>query len=476
MSLQFDTDYRLSINGQAISADHHFKAYNPATEEVIADVPAASKAQLDEAVAAARQAFNTWSTTPVAIRQQVVASFAQALMENQEALAQLLTREQGKPLDRAREEIAGAAYWCAEFAQLAPPVDTIEDSETTLVQVHHVPLGVVGAIVPWNFPIILAFWKIAPALIAGNTIVLKPSPFTPLTTLKIGELLQPLVPAGVFNVISGDDELGPWMSSHEGIDKISFTGSTPTGRRVMQSAAANLKRLTLELGGNDAAIVMPDVNVEEIAPVLFWGAFANSSQFCIAIKRLYVHEAIYDRLSAALVKIANQTVMGAGNADGSELGPIQNRLQFDRLKALLADSKAQGHQFLVGGEVKQSKGFFFPITLVDNPAEDSRIVREEPFGPILPLLKFKDADEVIERANNSEYGLGGSVWCNDEALALSIANRLQTGTVWVNEIHSIAPNKPMAGHKQSGIGVENGMYGLLEYTAPKTITLKRQVA
>ncbi|CAB3773362.1 aldehyde dehydrogenase [Burkholderia sp. MSh2] len=476
MSFAFDNDFRLLIDGQQVEGAATFNAFDPATEEVIAAVPDTSRAQLDEAVDAARQAFPSWAATPVAERQRAVASIAGVLMTHQEAFAALLTREQGKPLDRARDEIAAAAYWCAEFAKLTPPVDIIEDSDEKLVRVRHVPLGVVGAIVPWNFPIILAFWKIAPALVAGNTIVVKPSPFTSLTTLKIGALLCDVLPKGVLNVVSGGDALGPWMSGHPGIDKISFTGSTPTGRKVMESASSNLKRLTLELGGNDAAIVMPDVDVDAIAPVLFWGAFSNSAQFCLAIKRLYIHEDIYDRLRDRLAEIAKETRMGPGDEDGVQLGPVQNRAQFERLKRLLEDSRTQGHAFPAGGEIGSGKGFFFPATLVDNPPDDSRVVREEPFGPILPLLKFRDVDDVIRRANDSEYGLGGSVWSRDEAQAQAIAERMQTGTVWINEIHSLSPLKPMAGHKQSGIGVENGLVGLLEYTVPQTITLNRQRA
>lgn len=474
MAIAFDEDFRLLIGDRLVEGAGTFNAYNPATEEVIASVPEASRSQLDEAVAAARHAFPAWAATPVAERQRIVASIANVLMTHQEALAQLLTREQGKPIQLAREEIAGAAYWCAEFAKLAPPVDVIEDSDAKLVRVRHVPVGVVGAIVPWNFPIILAFWKIAPALVAGDTIIVKPSPFTPLTTLKIGELLHDVLPKGVLNVVSGGDAVGPWMSSHPDIDKISFTGSTPTGRRVMEGASGNLKRLTLELGGNDAAIVMPDVNVDAIAPLLFWGAFSNSAQFCVAIKRLYIHEDIYDRLSERLVEIAKETRLGRGDDESTQLGPVQNRVQFERLKDLLEDSRAQRHRFLVGGEVPSGKGHFFPVTIVDNPPDDSRVVREEPFGPILPLLKFRDVEDVIQRANDSEYGLGGSVWSDDAAQAVAIAECLQTGTVWINEIHSVSPLTPMAGHKQSGVGVENGLVGLLEYTVPQTITLNRQ--
>jgi acyl-CoA reductase-like NAD-dependent aldehyde dehydrogenase len=280
----------------------------------------------------------------------------------------------------------------------------------------------------------------------------------------------------VLNVVSGDDALGPWISAHPGIDKISFTGSTATGRRVMESAAPTLKRLTLELGGNDPAIVMPDVDVDALAPVLFWGAFANSSQFCLAIKRLYIHEDIYDRLAAALARLARSTRLGRGSEPGVELGPVQNRLQYARLEALLDDCKRHGLRLLAGGELPAGPGFFFPPTLVDNPPEDSRVVQEEAFGPILPLLKFTRLDDAVARANRSPYGLGASVWCRDEAQGLAIAHRLEAGTVWINEIHTLSPLKPIAGHKQSGLGVEHGLEGLLEYTLAQTVSLKRATA
>lgn len=471
--MNIDPQFCMTINGRAIQAFASFDAIDPATEEVIAAVPDATRAQLDEAVDSARHAFSSWSQTPVPQRQEFLARIAQTLVANQELLAQVLTREQGKPLESARKEVLRAAHWCAEFAKLELPTHTLQDTPDTLVQVRRVPIGVVGGIVPWNFPLVLALWKVAPALLAGNTMVLKPSPFTPLTTLKLGELLRGVLPPGVLNVLSGGDALGPWMSSHPGIDKISFTGSTQTGRRVMESAAVNLKRLTLELGGNDAAIVLPDIDVEALAPILFWGAFSNSGQVCVAIKRLYIHEEVYDRLAEALVRIAQETPMGRGTEEGVRLGPVQNRQQFERLKDLLADTRSNGYRILVGGEIPSGKGYFFPVTLVDNPPETARVVQEEPFGPILPLLKFKDVDEVVARANDSEYGLGGSVWGRDEEQALTIAHRLNAGTVWVNEIHTLSPSKPMAGHKQSGLGVENGLEGLLEYTLPQTVSRKR---
>ncbi len=472
--MNFQTDFTMTIDGRAERADHTLEAFDPATDECIAAVPDASRAQLDAAVASARQAFDGWSATPLAQRQQLLGRMAEQLVAQADALALLFTREHGKPLASALEEIHIAAHWCQTFAAMDLPVQTLTDTPESLVQVHRVPVGVVGAIVPWNFPVVLAFWKIAPALLAGNTIVLKPSPFTSLVTLKIGEMLRDILPSGVLNVISGGDSLGPWMTEHPGIDKISFTGSSETGRRVMASAAGNLKRLTLELGGNDACIVMPDVDVEALAPRLFWGAFTNGGQFCMAIKRLYLHEDIYDRMAAALVRIAQETRMGQGTQAGVALGPVQNKRQFERLKDLLADTRSHGLRLLTGGSLPDGPGNFFPVTLVDNPPENSRIVREEPFGPMLPLLKFSTVDEVIARANDSEYGLGGSVWSGDEATALKIARQLRTGTVWVNEIHTFSPLKPMAGHRQSGMGVENGVEGLHEYTLPQVISLGRQ--
>ena len=466
----------MTIGGRPALAAATFAVSDPATEDVFAQAPDASPEHLDAAVRAARDALPGWSALPWQQRQALLGKLAATYMAHQEELAQLLTREQGKPLPRARSEVAAAAHWYTEFAKMTLSDHVLQDTPQAYVAVRRVPVGVVGAIVPWNFPIVLAAWKIAPALLAGNTMVLKPSPFTPLSTLRVGELLRDVLPPGVLNVLSGGDALGPWMSAHPGFDKLSFTGSTATGRSVMRSAADNLKRLTLELGGNDAAIVMPDVDVDAVAKELFWGAFVNSGQICIAAKRVYIHEAIYDRMAQALVALAQSTRMGPGAAEGVELGPVQNRRQYDRLVDLLDDCTRRGLTLLVGGELPRGRGLFFPVTLVDNPPDDARIVTEEPFGPILPLLKFREVDEVIARANASDYGLAGSVWCRDERQALSIALRLQTGTVWINEIQTASPHKPMAAHKQSGVGVENGIEGLSEYTLPQTVSMRRMPA
>ncbi|MCZ4313964.1 aldehyde dehydrogenase family protein [Comamonadaceae bacterium G21597-S1] len=465
--------YPMTIGGRSVHGAATVPVVDPATEQVFAEVPDASPEQLDQAVRAAREALSAWSSRAWQERQALLREIARIHITHQEELSALLTREQGKPLARARKELATAAHWYAETAGMSLPDEVLQDEPGAYVTVRRVPVGVVGAMVPWNYPVVLAAWKIAPALLAGNTMVLKPSPFTPLTTLRIGELLRDVLPPGVLNIVSGGDALGPRMSEHPGVDKLSFTGSSETGRLVMRSASSSLKRLTLELGGNDAAIVMPDVDVDAVARTLFWGAFVNCGQICIAAKRVYIHAAIYDRMAAAFVELARTTRMGPGGEEGVELGPVQNRRQFDRLLDLLQDCRRQGLKLLCGGEPAPGPGLFFPVTLVDNPPDHARIVNEEPFGPILPLLKFDDIDDVVDRANASQYGLAGSVWCRDEAQGLAIAKRLQTGTVWINEIQAASPHKPMAGHKQSGLGVENGRDGLLSYTQPQTISIRR---
>lgn len=358
-------------------------------------------------------------------------------------------------------------------AEQQVPTNVIEDTDAHRVEVRHTPVGVVGGIVPWNYPILMSFWKIAPALITGNTIIIKPSPYTPVSMLAVGELIKDIVPAGVINILSGSDKLGQWMTEHEGINKISFTGSTPTGRKVAASSATNLKRVTLELGGNDAAIVLPDVNPKEKAAQLFNSAFANSAQVCIASKRMYIHEDIYDEMAAELVKEAQRVKVGDGAEQGTDFGPIQNKMQFDKVSSLIKDSKENGHNFLVGGDIEDKPGYFIPITIVDNPPEDSRVVKEEAFGPILPLLKWTDKDDVIARANDSEFGLGGSVWSNDIEAALEIAGQIETGSVWINESQAVGPNIPFGGHKQSGVGVQHGEEGLLEFTNAQAITVKK---
>lgn len=466
-------EFSMTINGQAVSSTSSIDVLNPATEEVFAQAPECTREQLDQAVRAAHAAFPGWSATPYEQRQALVRALGQAILDNLDSLSALLTREQGKPLFEAKIEITSLGRLLQAQSTIVLPVDVAEDGPDRIVETHHVPIGVVAAIVPWNFPMLLSGFKIGPALLTGNTMVLKPSPFTPLTALKLGELARSILPPGVLNVISGADELGPWLTDHPLVDKISFTGSTGTGQKVMASAASSLKRLTLELGGNDAAIVLPDVDVEKVADKLFWSAFGNNGQICIATKRMYIHKDIYEPLKQAIAAYAARVTVGDGAQKGTRIGPINNRPQYERVRGLIEDARTNGYTFLTGGEEREGAGYFIPITLIDNPPEDSRIVAEEQFGPVLPLLSYDTIDEVIERANNCEYGLAGSVWSSDEDRALAVARRLKTGTVFINHDQYLSPFAAFGGQRKSGIGVEGGLPGLLEYTYTQTLVRRK---
>ena len=374
----------------------------------------------------------------------------------------------------AAPEVDQAISYIRQIAVRRIPVEIVEENDVHVVELHHVPLGVVVGITPWNFPVLLALWKVAPALITGNTFVLKPTPYTPLTALRFGQIAQSVLPAGVLSVLSGGDQLGPQMTNHPDVAKISFTGSTETGKHVLRSAAGTVKRVTLELGGNDAAIVLPDADYKAIIPQLFWGAFGNQGQWCVGIKRLYIHRSFHADFVAAFVDYAKTVKVGDGLDPEVGLGPVQNKMQFDKLKTFLDDIKANGQKIAFGGDIDETQsGYFFPITVVDNPPENSKIVQEEQFGPIIPIIVYDDIDDAVNRANASIYGLGGSVWGRDTEAAVAVANRVEAGMVWVNEIHTQGVDIPFGGHKQSGIGTEQGHEGRLLFTNPKSVLIKK---
>ena len=471
-----ETGFMQLIDGELVGGERSLDVINPATGRVFARCPAATPAQLDRAVAAARRAFGDWRAASFEERARRLKQVADILREHQDSLAQLLTREQGKPLAQAREEIGRAFGQSEGMTRIAIPVETLVEDAERRIELHYVPLGVVGVITPWNAPINLAAGPLTSALYTGNTVVLKPSPYTPLSTLRIGALVQHIFPPGVLNILAGDDECGQWMTEHPGIDKISFTGSVATGKRVMASAAGNLKRITLELGGNDPAIVLDDVDVQAVAPKLFFAATVNSGQVCMAIKRIYAHSAVYPALCAALAEEARKVVLGDGLDARTQMGPIQNRRQYERVIGILGDTKRRGARILAGGEVPDREGYFIPPTIVADVPEDCRLVQEEQFGPIVPVLEFSDVEDVVRRANDTRYGLSASVWSNDESRAAAIAARLEVGTAWVNQHRTTSPIVPFGGAKESGLGRQYSALGLKDYMEPRVISILKQVA
>jgi acyl-CoA reductase-like NAD-dependent aldehyde dehydrogenase len=464
--------YRLLIDGQLAAGAASLEVINPATGKLLATCARADKSQLHAAIAAAKKAFPAWSATSIDARRQVLLRFADALQTRAPEFARLLTQEQGKPLAHAVGEIAGAVQMLRVFAAMNLPVKVLRESDSERILQMHAPLGVVAAITPWNFPVMLLMIKLAPALLAGNTVVAKPAPTTPLTTLLFGEICAQLALRGVFNIIVDQNDLGGELTQHPDVAKVAFTGSTATGRKVMASVAGSIKRLTLELGGNDAAIVLDDVDVKAVAAKIFQGAMVNSGQVCLAIKRVYVPEAIYEAMCEELIALAKAAVVGDGLDAATQYGPLQNKAQYEKVKEFLRDAHEHG-KVIAGGSALEREGYFIAPTIVRDIGDDARLVREEQFGPVLPVLKYSDLDDAIARANDSEYGLGGTVWGTDLNRAYSVAQRITAGTVWVNKHLDLPPDVPFAGAKQSGFGAEMGQEGLEEFTQVRIINIAK---
>jgi acyl-CoA reductase-like NAD-dependent aldehyde dehydrogenase len=465
-------DFHLVIDGRLIPGAGTLDVINPATGKLLTRCARADKAQLNAAVSAAKRAFPAWSATSIESRKRLLLSIADTLEARSAEFARWLTQEQGKPLTHAAGELSGSVAMIRAFAAMDLPEKVLRESASERIVQQHAPLGVIAAITPWNFPLILLMIKVAPALLAGNTVVAKPAPTTPLTSLLFGELCAELLPPGVLNIIVDQNDLGGLLTQHPDVAKVAFTGSTATGRKVMASVAGTIKRLTLELGGNDAAIVLDDVDVKEVAAKIFRGAMVNCGQVCLAIKRVYVPDALYEAMCTELVALANATVVGNGLDAATQMGPLQNKAQFEKVQGFLEDARAHG-TIIAGGKVLDREGYFIAPTIVRDIADDTRLVQEEQFGPVLPVLRYAELDDAITRANSTEYGLGGTVWGADSKRAFEVARRMASGTVWVNKHLELSPDIPFGGAKQSGFGTEMGQEGLEEFTQSKIINMAK---
>ncbi|MDR4531953.1 aldehyde dehydrogenase family protein [Glutamicibacter sp. PS] len=445
---------------------------DPATGAPVGAVRNRTVDELNDAVAAARAAQPAWDARGHEERCALLNAAADAIEENAEALAELLSREQGKPLNgpNARFEVGGSVAWLrAATAYDVEPEVVVDDGETYAVK-HYRPLGVVGAIGPWNWPMMISIWQIAPSLRMGNTVVLKPSENTPLSVLALGHVLNQVLPADVLHIVPGGRDVGESLSGHPEIDKIMFTGSTPTGKAIIRSSADTVKRLTLELGGNDPGIVLEDADPQAIAQDLFWGAFINTGQTCAALKRLYVPESIYDQVCQALSEVARAMPMGVGLDENNVLGPLQNKAQYEIVSGLVQDAVSSGARVLLGANPDtEAAGYFYPTTLIADIDPQNPLVVEEQFGPALPIVKVKDVEEAIELANSLPVGLGASVWSSDKAKATEVAAQIKAGTIWVNSHGTIDPRVPFGGAKQSGYGLEFGLDGLKALAQPQII-------
>ena len=464
--------HKLLIGGELVDGDATLEVVNPAIAKPFVTVARASAAQADAAIAAAKKAQPGWAALPLATRQDYIRKLADGIEAHAGDLARTLTQEQGKPLPDAQNEIAFTCIFLRHFAGMELPIEICQDDADLRVEVHYKPLGVVVGIAPWNFPVLIGMNKVGPALVLGNTIVLKPAPTTPVSTLMVGEIAKDILPAGVLNIITDQNDLGAQLTSHPDVAKVSFTGSTATGKKVAASASSSLKRLTLELGGNDAGVVLDDVDVKKTARGVLDSAFMNAGQVCIALKRLYVPNKIYDEMCDELAMLAEETSYGDGLEQGVKVGPLQNAMQFEKAKKYLEHAAADG-KIVAGGTVGEGEGFFIKPTIVRDIDDASALVAEEQFAPILPVIRYEDIDEVVARANDTNMGLGGSVWSSSIDRAYEYAQRIDSGTVWINHHTHFGPHIPFGGAKESGIGVEFSTHGLAEYAQKAVISINK---
>lgn len=461
---------QLMVNGEKITGQGEtFAVINPANEKVITELSSASIAQIDHAISAAHEAFKTWKNVDDAKLKQDLLKIYELIDQQKDSLAELISLEQGKPLFLAQVEVQLGLAWIQYTAQVDIPVESYNDPSGKKINVYNRPLGVVASVTPWNWPFMIAIWHLLPALRTKNTVVIKPSEYTPLSTIRLIEIINSVLPKGVCNLVLGKGDVGQHLTEHPDVSKIVFTGSTRTGQSILENAVDSLKKVVLELGGNDVGIVLDDVDVNVVAEKLFQSSFLNAGQTCACLKRLYVHEKVYDALTKKMAEIADQQIVGDGLSAQTTFGPVQNKMQYDKVKSMLADAISKGGKILNQGATYPQSGYFIPPTLVGQVHEGISIVDDEQFGPILPIIKFSHIDEVLKLTNQSEFGLGGSVWTNNLEQAQHIASQMETGTVWINSHGDLSPEAAFGGWKLSGLGYSFGIGGLLQFTHKQSI-------
>jgi acyl-CoA reductase-like NAD-dependent aldehyde dehydrogenase len=459
------------VGGQIIAEGRSFPVDDPSTGAELARCPEASVELVDEALRAAADAQRQWADRPIEERRAVLRQMADALEREADQVAAVISAETGKHISQSTLELQGALIGLRYWAEFEIPVDVVRDDATERVTLERVPVGVVAAIVPWNSPIVLLAHKVAPALLPGNTVVVKPSPFTPLSALVVARIWKDIVPAGVVNIVAGGDEVGKTMVSHKATRMISFTGSIGAGMAIMESAARDLKRVALELGGNDAAIVLDDVDPRQIASRLYGHAFMWTGQICAAIKRLYIPAERFEETVALLSELAEAEGVGSPYEEGVTMGPLTTEQQFNHVKELVDDAVSSGAEVRAGGRALDRDGWFYSPTILTNVGPGVRVVDEEQFGPVLPVMAYDDLDEAIRQANDTDFGLGASVWSNDVDRAKDVARRLDAGSTWINRHAVPGADLPFGGVKHSGVGRENGLPGLDHYCELRTISV-----
>lgn len=472
---------QMYVNGKWVEGKESFKTFNPSTGEVFGSVYAGSIEDVDVAVAAARRAFPSWRALGSNQRAEIVGKVVDLLVERYgkqgepTELKTLIMTEMGKRLPEADIEVIETSDMLAFFVKRGPelleprPLELNQELWPTKKSfVLFEPIGVVGVIKPWNYPLELPIWAIGPALVAGNTVVFKPSEHASFVGLEIARLFaEASLPAGVLNVITGEGETGKLLVQHDGVDMIAFTGSIPVGREIAIECAKRLRKYTLELGGNDAAVVEPDVDLELAANGLVWGAFCNSGQVCVRTKRAFVHMRVADHLTKLIVEKTRAL------RPGIDFGPIVSREQLEKVERQVKDAVRKGAKVLVGGRRAEVKnGFYFEPTVLSEVNTSMDLMKEECFGPVLPIVSVSDTEEAVRLANDTPYGLGGSVWTSDLKHGEELAQSLQAGMVWVNDVNVAFPEAPWGGIKQSGPGMELSEWGLYEYVHKKHVSVE----